>query len=304
MGRRFWKMSGSGNDFVVFDSRGVEAGDASWERPEAIQALCARGTGVGADGVVFLAEPGRAGAALAHAVLQQRWLAGRISAATPRCASLGSLRELGIGRKASSPWRRTAELVPARVGAAGPEIDLPAVDRERARRAGAAARAWGAPDRIRTGRACAHLVVRCDDVETVPVASGDESSEQSDFRAGGANVNFVSSSRLVAGRSARSSVASRAKRWRAAREPWPLRSCSARWNESGDSTSLITRSGRAAEGSVEPGRRVLEAHVGGRRAHRIYWRARGVVARSRPRRELRGSLRSVASGLKLGGQPR
>ena len=58
-------MSGSGNDFVVFDSRGLEAGDRPLERPEAIQALCARGTGVGADGVVFLAEPGHAGAALA-----------------------------------------------------------------------------------------------------------------------------------------------------------------------------------------------------------------------------------------------
>ena len=65
VGSRFWKMSGSGNDFVIFDSRGVEAEAGSWERPEAVRALCARGTGVGADGVVVLAEPSRRGAALA-----------------------------------------------------------------------------------------------------------------------------------------------------------------------------------------------------------------------------------------------
>ena len=58
-------MSGSGNDFVVFDSRELEADAGSWEQPAAIQALCARGTGVGADGLVVLAEPGRTGAAVA-----------------------------------------------------------------------------------------------------------------------------------------------------------------------------------------------------------------------------------------------
>lgn len=56
----FFKMSGSGNDFVVFDARvtGIEA----WA-PERMAALCDRRTGVGGDGVVFLGpatpEPSR-----------------------------------------------------------------------------------------------------------------------------------------------------------------------------------------------------------------------------------------------------
>ena len=54
-GRQFFKMSGSGNDFVVVDARNSAAGEL--ERPEVIQAICAAGTGIGADGVVFVAAP-------------------------------------------------------------------------------------------------------------------------------------------------------------------------------------------------------------------------------------------------------
>src|SRR3990172_4143549 len=42
-GRRFWKMSGSGNDFLFFDAREQPPGDL--ETPERIDRLCARGTG-------------------------------------------------------------------------------------------------------------------------------------------------------------------------------------------------------------------------------------------------------------------
>ena len=52
----FYKMSGSGNDFVFFDVD-AEAGRMSSRTPEAIQEICARGTGVGADGVVFFSRP-------------------------------------------------------------------------------------------------------------------------------------------------------------------------------------------------------------------------------------------------------
>ena len=50
-GTRFYKMSGSGNDFVVFDGRSVPA--HGWSAAE-IGLLCDRRNGVGADGVVVL----------------------------------------------------------------------------------------------------------------------------------------------------------------------------------------------------------------------------------------------------------
>jgi diaminopimelate epimerase len=53
-GRAFYKMSGSGNDFVVVDAMTSPAEELV--RPEAVQAICARATGVGADGLVLL-EP-------------------------------------------------------------------------------------------------------------------------------------------------------------------------------------------------------------------------------------------------------
>lgn len=51
--RRFTKMSGAGNDFLIFSERiEIGPGEAS-----VIRRLCARGPGVGADGVLFLHPP-------------------------------------------------------------------------------------------------------------------------------------------------------------------------------------------------------------------------------------------------------
>src|SRR5689334_15012540 len=53
---RFFKMTGSGHDFVVFDSTNGAA--AHLETGASIRLLAARGTGVGADGVVFIERVG------------------------------------------------------------------------------------------------------------------------------------------------------------------------------------------------------------------------------------------------------
>ncbi len=53
-GAPFTKMTGSGNDFVVFDAREVQRERV--EVPEVIRAICNRHNGIGADGVVVL-EP-------------------------------------------------------------------------------------------------------------------------------------------------------------------------------------------------------------------------------------------------------
>lgn len=58
-GDPFFKMCGSGNDFVFFDEREVDLAD--WP-PERMARACARGIGVGADGMVFLGAGTWAGA--------------------------------------------------------------------------------------------------------------------------------------------------------------------------------------------------------------------------------------------------
>jgi diaminopimelate epimerase len=53
-------MTGSGNDFVMLDARVTTPADWS---PEDMQALCARGTGIGADGLVFVGPGSHPGSA-------------------------------------------------------------------------------------------------------------------------------------------------------------------------------------------------------------------------------------------------
>jgi diaminopimelate epimerase len=60
IGLPVFKMTGSGNDFVMVDAR--VSTPADWS-PEDMQAVCARGTGIGADGVVFVGPGSRPGAA-------------------------------------------------------------------------------------------------------------------------------------------------------------------------------------------------------------------------------------------------
>jgi diaminopimelate epimerase len=233
-------MSGSGNDFVVFDSRGVESHGA-WERPEAIQALCARGTGVGADGVVFLAEAGRAGAALAMRYYNSDGSRGAFCGNATLCVTRLA-RELGISQAGEIMLETDSGLVPVRIGPLGPEIDLPAVSES-------TVEVPGLPlcsGEQRIGFALAgvpHLVVRCDDVESVRVDERGRELRHSDLRPGGANVNFVS------GRNGHWSI----RTFERGVEGETLACGSgaiasaillARWKESGDSTSLTTRSGR------------------------------------------------------------
>jgi diaminopimelate epimerase len=63
-GRRFYKMSGSGNDFVFFDEADGPSGGL--RRTAAIESMCARGTGVGADGVVFFDRSDPAAIAISY----------------------------------------------------------------------------------------------------------------------------------------------------------------------------------------------------------------------------------------------
>ncbi len=53
-GHPFYKMSGSGNDFIFFDARSDSGVAHELDNPDAVRKLCATGTGIGADGVVFL----------------------------------------------------------------------------------------------------------------------------------------------------------------------------------------------------------------------------------------------------------
>lgn len=230
-------MSGSGNDFVVFDARGLRADP--WERPDVILALCARGTGVGADGVVFLADARRPEASLAMRYYNSDGSRGAFCGNATLCVTRLAT-ELGIATPEGVAFETDGGLVPSRLGSAGPEIDLPAVTES-----SAAVALSLEPGESRIGFSLVgvpHLIVRCDDVLAVDVAQRGRALRNSGFRADGANVNFVSRHG----------------------DHWSMRTyergvegetlaCGSgaiatailleAWNESGLDTSLITRSG-------------------------------------------------------------
>lgn len=184
-GRAFYKMSGSGNDFVVVDAMAEAPGRLA--EPATIREVCARATGVGADGIVFL-EP--------SAVADYRMtylnsdgsradLCGNASLCSARLAT-----ELGIVRGGEFRVETDAGVLGARLVGERPEVDLEPVSDVRA----------GLPIRREPGErwigfalaGVPHLVVRMDDVATADVVGRGRPLRHEPSLPHGANVNFVS----------------------------------------------------------------------------------------------------------------
>jgi len=183
--RRFWKMSGSGNDFVFFDAMKEPAGEL--ETAPVIGRLCERRTGVGADGVVLL-EP--------HPSLafSMRYF-NRDGSLAEMCgnAALCSVRlasELGIvPQDADFRFQTVSGPVGGRLRNGEPEIDMVRVTELQA--------AYDAPlepGEHRMGFArvgVPHLVLEVADLDQIEVVRrGRELRHLASLR-DGANVNFV-----------------------------------------------------------------------------------------------------------------
>ena len=184
-GQSFYKMTGSGNDFVVFQSN--DAGVADLETPEAIRTLSGRGTGVGADGVVFI-EPAAKGD-----VRMRYYNSDGSEAALCGNASLCSTRlavELGLAQAGGFVLHTAAGALRARVRDGLPEVDLEPVTEVRPDAMDLGAK----PGEQRIGYARAgvpHVVVEVHDVEAAPVTQRGPELRHHPNLSDGANVNFV-----------------------------------------------------------------------------------------------------------------
>jgi diaminopimelate epimerase len=184
--RKFWKMTGSGNDFVFFDARSEPSG--SLESAEAIGAVCDRRRGVGADGVVFF-EPDPEYAYGIRYFNRDGSLAefcGNASLCSVRLAA-----ELGVIQAGGRFLFRTSSgVISGRLGDDGPEVGMPAVADanpafEADLEAGEAHIGFA-----RVG--VPHLVVACSDVAKVDVERRGRALRHNPGLHAGANVNFVS----------------------------------------------------------------------------------------------------------------
>ena len=189
-GRRFVKMSGSGNDFVFLDAHEGGAPDPL-ETPEWIRAACSRGTGIGADGVVFLGRPRSADAAAEVRYYNSDGGRAALCGNATLCATRLSA-ELGLASAAGFALDTDSGRLAVRMRGGRPEIDLGTVADVRP----AVPEIAAGPGERRIGFALVgvpHLVVLEDDVDTVDVRNrGAQLRSHPALGAPGANVNFVS----------------------------------------------------------------------------------------------------------------
>jgi diaminopimelate epimerase len=184
-GRTFYKMSGSGNDFVMVDATREPAGSLS--DPSVVPLICARAMGIGADGIVFLEPSSRADYRMTYLNSDgsRADLCGNASLCSARLAT-----ELGIVGSGEFRVETDAGVLGARILGGGPEVDLRPVTDVRAR----------LPFRLESGEqwmgfamaGVPHLVVRVDQVATVDVVRRGRPLRHEPSLPNGANVNFVS----------------------------------------------------------------------------------------------------------------
>ena len=187
-----YKMTGSGNDFVLLDGRATTP--AEWSAARVVQ-LCDRRTGVGADGLVILTPDG------AGAVRMAFWNSDGSRADMCGNAALCSTR-LSVYLELAAPGDlrllTDAGMVQARCPDAGDQAEIRLPDFELAQADGNGAAVSGlelGPGERWMAFAnvgVPHLVIRVNDIEAVDLF-GRGRSLRSDPRLGaaGANVNFV-----------------------------------------------------------------------------------------------------------------
>ncbi len=190
----FYKLTGSGNDFVFFDERAPAAriALAAYRTPAMIEAVCDRRNGVGADGVVFVERVVGREVRIAYYNRDgsRAALCGNATLCTARLAAeLGAVGEPSSGFVVVTDAGRLAARVPG-VGdpviEIGPVLDVAVSAPDVALQAGERAVGYalaGVP----------HLVVLVDDVRTVELtARGAALRAPTRERPNGANVNWVS----------------------------------------------------------------------------------------------------------------
>ena len=185
-GRRFSKMTGSGNDFVVFDSRDGAVQDLA--EPARIRQLCDRGRGVGADGVVIIQLSSRADVLMKY--FNSDGSVGAMCGNAALCVTRLAV-QLGLANPAGMALETDDGVLQSRLVGDRPEIDLAPVRELREAAEGSAE-----PGERRLGYAVAgvpHVVVLSDDVSRVDVAARGSALRRAAWTGpGGANVNFVS----------------------------------------------------------------------------------------------------------------
>jgi diaminopimelate epimerase len=186
-GTIIYKMTGSGNDFVLLDGRSTTAEEWPANR---IARICDRRTGVGADGLVILTPDGP------DAVRMVYWNSDGSRAAMCGNAALCSVRlavYLELARAGEVSLLTDAGVVRARCASTGDEAEIGLPEFELPTAAPGidpgSGECWISSATV----GVPHLVVRVDDVEAIDLpVRGRQLRNHQKVSPAGANVNFVS----------------------------------------------------------------------------------------------------------------
>ena len=182
---RFYKMTGSGNDFVMLDGR--EHLPDQWPGTR-MQEVCDRRTGVGADGVVFVFPEGEAAARMIYfnADGSRAGMCGNAALCSTRLAA-----RLGLAPETGMLLHTDTGVLKTRCVGPGWAAELQLVDFALPDPVGLALRP-GEGWMVHCVVGVPHLIVLVDDLASVDVASrGRALREDAMFAPGGLNVNFV-----------------------------------------------------------------------------------------------------------------
>lgn len=235
---KFWKMSGSGNDFVFVDARGDDLLARRASDPDFVRRVCAPHTGVGSDGVAIIQTSSQQDFELTY--LNRDGSLGELCGNASLCATRLAV-ELGAAHPDNLSFRTGAGIIHGRIRDGQPEIDL---QPPTGVRPDAGISKLGGEQRMgfaNTG--VPHLVIRTESVDLADLGNRGPELRYHASLPSGANVNWVSRTK----------------------DGWTMRTyergveaetlacgtgavaCAillAAWGESGTETRLRTRSGR------------------------------------------------------------
>lgn len=184
-GRTFWKMSGSGNDFVFLDGRtpGVE----HLETVDEIGRLCSRTEGIGADGLVVIQPDTVEQFSIRY--YNRDGSRGELCGNASLCSSRLAVR-LGMAKPDGFRFLTDAGVISGRIVGEEAEIDLQAAQGIRPEAGIALETGEHRIGFINTG--VPHLVVLVDDADRVDLMRRGAELRRHPSMPAGANVNFVS----------------------------------------------------------------------------------------------------------------
>lgn len=255
---RFWKLSGSGNDFVFVDARGDDQMARRVVEPEFVRQVCTPHTGVGADGVAIMQTSTEQDFRLTY--INRDGSIGELCGNASLCATRLSV-ELGIALGSGLSFTTDAGVVLGRIRAGQPEVDLqPPTD---LKPDAGISKLFGELGLGFVNTGVPHLVVRSDDASLVELASrGPELRYHESLRAG-ANVNWVSPTGDGSWRMRTYERGVEAETLACGTGAVACAVMLSTWGETGDVTRLLTRSGRTLTVTLRGGERGIRPSLAG-----------------------------------------